>query len=164
MSGSTIGAAPELIRCYLIGVDIDAPDRVAAGGETARRDGSRHTPDPNTLIFIVITLSPTLSHTVASTTTENSLLRQPVENTRSSFAEPSSSSTFGSHPSNCLARRMSGRRTFGSSTGKGICSILLFEPVSLSTNSCNLFDGQLTRIPDIHRIVHRSLERLLGLR
>ena len=42
---------------------------------------------------------------------------------------PSSKSTFGSQPSRVLARVMSGWRTFGSSTGKGLYSSCDFVPV-----------------------------------
>src|SRR5712692_349739 len=47
------------------------------------------------------------------------------------FTRPSSSGTCGSHRSTVRARVMSGWRTFGSSVGSGLWTILLFEAVIL---------------------------------
>src|SRR5436309_462550 len=50
---------------------------------------------------------------------------------------PSSSETFGSHPSVSRACLMSGWRTCGSSTGSGRSTILLLLPVNASTRSAS---------------------------
>jgi hypothetical protein len=50
---------------------------------------------------------------------------------------PDSKSTFGSQPRSLRAREISGRRTFGSSSGKGFLIISDFEPVICRILSAN---------------------------
>src|SRR5437762_3185828 len=64
-------------------------------------------------------------------------------------ASPSSRPTSGCQPSSSLACEMSGRRCFGSSTGRSLCSIRLFDPASrmiVSASSSTVTSWGLPRL------------------